>query len=383
MGLTLYEDLLSALTKKIPRIAVIRTSSIGDVVLASACLDLAKRLGIDVVWLGREPAMSLLKAGWPQVTFFSLPQSFSQFQASTFFKDLGPIDVVVDLQTNLRSKAIVRLFKKRGVQSVSSSKYQRRRLVMIAAAHIRQRILPTRTQLGADKFRQYKEMLQAFAKAAVYAGVEPEKLAVELPLARPNLSLIAKAEIEASWGKELTFGSWIALAPGASYPTKQSPINLWTEALETFVRLNPDAPTCGLFLAGSQDDRKVAVELLDQLNWHGPVLNMAGKLTLVETAQALAKMRVLLTNDSGLLHIAESVGTPVVAIFGPTSEDFGFPPWRPESKVFSSPTGCRPCSKHGKKACRFDDKLCFEAVNTLAVGAAAAQLVSVPRIGQT
>lgn len=374
---------MPALTKKLPRIAVIRTSSIGDVVLASACLDLAKRLEIEVVWIGREPAMSLLKAGWPDVTFFTLPQSISQFQASTFFKELGPIDVVVDLQTNLRSKSIVRLFKKRGVPTISAHKYQRRRLLMIAAARIRQRILPIQIRPGADNFRQYKEMLQAFAKAAVYAGIEPERLSVELPLARPNLSLIAQTTVEASWVHELKFGDWIALAPGASYPTKQSPIRLWTEALETVVHLKPEAAVCGLFLAGSELDRKFALEVLDQLNWRGPVLNMAGKLTLVETAQALAKMRVLLTNDSGLLHIAESVGTPVVAIFGPTSEDFGFPPWRPESVVFSSPTGCRPCSKHGKKTCRFHDKLCFEAVNTLAVGSAAAKLISAPRIGSS
>ena len=373
---------MSALAKKTPRLAVVRTSSIGDVVLASACLDLANRMGIEVVWLGREPAMSLLKAGWPQVRFFSLPQSISQFQASAFFTDIGPIDAVVDLQTNLRSKAVVRLFKKRGIPSLSSSKYQRRRLFMIAAARMRQRLLPTQTQIVADKFRQYKEMLNTFAKAAVYAGIDPDALAGELSQARPNLSHIGKGPIDASWGNELKFGDWIALAPGASYPTKQAPTSLWIEALETFLKQKPDAATCGLFIAGSEADRKVAIELLDQLNWQGPVLNMAGKLTLVETAQALAKMRVLLTNDSGLLHIAESVGTPVVAIFGPTTEQFGFPPWRSESVVFSSPTGCRPCSKHGKKACRYDDKLCFEAVNTLAVGSAAAKIASRPRIGQ-
>lgn len=365
---------MSALTVKKPRIAVIRTSSIGDVVLASACLDLAQRLDVEVVWLGREPALSLLRAAWPAVTFLSMPQTISDFQTTDFFKDLGPIQAVVDLQTNLRSKALVRLLRRRGVFSVTSSKQQRRRFFIIAMAYMRQRVLPTITQPVADRFRQYKEMLNAFARALVSVGVDPEILAPQLDRAHPNLAALASEPILGSWGNELKFGDWIGIAPGASYQTKQTPIGVWVEVLETFVRLKPDAVACGLFIAGNEADRKVALELLDRLHWKGPVLNMAGKLTLVETGQALAKMRVLLTNDSGLLHIAESVGTPVIAIFGPTSEQFGFAPWRPESTVFSSPAGCRPCSKHGKKLCRFDDKLCFESVNTLAVGAAAARL---------
>lgn len=361
---------------KRPRIAVIRTSSIGDVVLASACLDLATKMGIDVVWLGRDPALSLLKAAWPDVRFIDMPRSISKFNLADFFTNLGPVDAVVDLQTNLRSHGLLRFFKKRGVRCVSARKYQRRRVLLILMARFRQRIHPTQTNLVSEKFRQFKVMLDAFVKAAIYCGINPEDIADNIGQTKPNLGLIAKKPITGSWGHDLKFGNWIAIAPGASYSTKQAPIALWQESLATFLNSNPDHAAYGLLIAGSDSDRKSTVELLDQIDWPGPALNLAGKLSLVETAQALSKVKVLLTNDSGLLHIAESVGTPVIAVFGPTTENFGFPPWHPNSRVFSSPIGCRPCSKHGQHPCRYGDKLCFESINTQAVGRATASICS-------
>ncbi len=356
------------------RIAVIRTSSIGDVVLASACLNLAAKLGVEVVWLGREPSLGLLKAAWPNVPFIVVPQNLSKLNRTDFFASVGPIDAVVDLQTNLRSRALLRLFKKRAIRGVSSRKFQRRRLFLILAARWRNRVVPTDTTLKNERFRQYKVMLEAFAKALVYCGLKPKTIAAQLVRARPDLSSLANKPIESSWGHDLRFGTWIAIAPGASYPTKQAPLALWKESLSTLLELKSEQASSGLLITGSDTDRKSAVELLDSLDWHGPVLNMAGKLSLVETAQALSKVKVLLTNDSGLLHIAESVGTPVLAVFGPTSEEFGFPPWREESQVFSSPIGCRPCSKHGKSPCRYGDKLCFEAIATQAIGQATLKL---------
>ncbi|MBU2463951.1 MAG: lipopolysaccharide heptosyltransferase II, partial [Candidatus Edwardsbacteria bacterium] len=57
------------------------------------------------------------------------------------------------------------------------------------------------------------------------------------------------------------------------------------------------------------------------------------------------------TNDTGAMHIAEAVGTPVLAIFGPTVKQFGFAPWRTESKVIEANLDCRPCALHGSKQC--------------------------------
>ena len=73
----------------------------------------------------------------------------------------------------------------------------------------------------------------------------------------------------------------------------------------------------------------------------------------------IAHCRVLVGNDSGLLHLAEAVGTPVVALFGPTVRAWGYFPWREESRILEHELECRPCSKMGEKPCRLPEKICL------------------------
>ena len=73
--------------------------------------------------------------------------------------------------------------------------------------------------------------------------------------------------------------------------------------------------------------------------------------SLRESAALLASCRVLVTGDSGPMHLATAVGTPVVALFGPTTREWGFFPAGPRDRVLERDLPCRPCSLHGKKAC--------------------------------
>lgn len=348
------------------RIAVVRTSSIGDVVLASACLSCAKALGIDVVWLGRRGCNDLLASAWPDVSFVEMPEQQLRNQFAAFVQEYGQVDAVVDLQTSVRSRIFMRQAKQAGVVCVAASKLQWYRYSLLVLARLRGRVFPRRTwSVGAVKsegHRQFVGMLQAFAHACVKLGVERDSVQKAMDASKPDLRQLAEDPIDAAWGRELQFGAWIAIAPGAAHPAKQCTLDVWLEILKDFVgRTKLDEPL-GLLITGGEADRKSAVELVDRLQWTGPLLNMTGRLSLIDTAKALSKVNMLLTNDSGLLHIAEAVGTPVVVAFGPTTEDFGFYPWLPDSMTFSSPVGCRPCSKHGKLECRYGDQLCFETL---------------------
>jgi ADP-heptose:LPS heptosyltransferase len=80
-------------------------------------------------------------------------------------------------------------------------------------------------------------------------------------------------------------------------------------------------------------------------------VDLAGKLDLLETAAVLQRCRCVVTNDSGLAHLAEAVGRPVVALFGPTSPSFGYAPYRPGSQLVYRPPRCSPCSKNGSRPC--------------------------------
>jgi heptosyltransferase-2 len=60
--------------------------------------------------------------------------------------------------------------------------------------------------------------------------------------------------------------------------------------------------------------------------------------------------------------MAEAVGTPVLALFGPTVREFGYFPIRPGSRVMERSLDCRPCSRNGKRPCHRGDLACLRDI---------------------
>lgn len=83
----------------------------------------------------------------------------------------------------------------------------------------------------------------------------------------------------------------------------------------------------------------------------GRSVDLANATSLRETCALLSLCRVLITGDSGPMHLAQAVGTPVIALFGPTTKEWGFFPAGPHDVVLEKLLPCRPCSLHGKKPC--------------------------------
>lgn len=83
-----------------------------------------------------------------------------------------------------------------------------------------------------------------------------------------------------------------------------------------------------------------------------PRADFSNVTTLRETCALLAEATVLVTGDSGPMHLAGAVGTPVVALFGPTTKEWGFfPEGKNDIVLENKKLACRPCSLHGSKAC--------------------------------
>jgi heptosyltransferase-2 len=83
---------------------------------------------------------------------------------------------------------------------------------------------------------------------------------------------------------------------------------------------------------------------------------------------------VVLSNDSAAAHAAAGVGTPVVAVFGPTVTDQGFAPYSEAAAVVGVDLDCRPCGRHGHDACPLGHHACMERVTVDAVVAEARRL---------
>lgn len=74
----------------------------------------------------------------------------------------------------------------------------------------------------------------------------------------------------------------------------------------------------------------------------------------METAGLLKRCKVLITNDTGIMHISAAVKTPVVAIFGPTVKEFGYYPYRVPNRVISKELPCKPCTTKGTSKCKIN-----------------------------
>ena len=165
----------------------------------------------------------------------------------------------------------------------------------------------------------------------------------------------------------LSGGRLAALAPGAAHATKRWPVAHWL-ALAQRLRDLGHRP----IVLGGTDDRGVAL----QLAAGGAADNAAGEFSLQETGALLAACRVLVSGDTGLMHMATAVATPVVALFGPTVEEFGFFPYRARAVVLDRPLACRPCSPTGTPTCPLRHHRCLHDIPADEVVSAVAGLAA-------
>ncbi len=343
------------------KVGIIRTSSIGDVILATACLNLLRDYlpHAKIVWLGKAPSLRLLKEAFPDIECIEIDRSLKIHEILNHLQD---VSFLLDLQTNLRSRIIAHAFKSRfrkPIFSCPKNQLQRNRLILESRIYGRKRQLSTRATEALTL--QFKQMRDSLFNALQVLKLIPKAQAS----ARDGLVPFVPTEHfsrDTDWLAQIKGRRWIAIAPGASYETKQAPIEIFAESISRLKDLLADhaeLQNLGLVYLGDANDQSVCKTLIEKIGWDGEQLNLAGALSLWENAVLLQNCVCLLANDSALAHLAESVDTPSLVFFGPTVEGFGFAPRKPESRAFSVLLGCRPCSKHGKSPCRFGDKLCF------------------------
>jgi heptosyltransferase-2 len=95
----------------------------------------------------------------------------------------------------------------------------------------------------------------------------------------------------------------------------------------------------------------------------GGIPNLAGRTRPPELTALLARSRAIVTNDSGPGHVASAVGTPVVAVFGPTLPAFGYTPWGARNRIVEHHAlACRPCSSHGPQVCPLGHHRCMREI---------------------
>jgi heptosyltransferase-2 len=176
--------------------------------------------------------------------------------------------------------------------------------------------------------------------------------------ARPYLQPTgaASAELERALrdaGSPVT-GGYVVVAPASVWPTKQ-----WTaEGYAAVARRLCGAGETVVFVGAPAE--VATVEAVWQRAGCG--INLAGKMDAGVLVAAIARASAVVCNDSAPMHIAQALGIPVVAIFGPTARGLGFWPRFAPAKVVERDLACRPCSRHGGHRCPIGTHECMRSI---------------------
>jgi heptosyltransferase-2 len=161
-------------------------------------------------------------------------------------------------------------------------------------------------------------------------------------------------------------GPWIGVNPGAFYGTaKRWPPERFAAAADLVARRTG----ARVAIVGGAAERPLGEAIAEQVR--APSLVLCGETTLGDLVGVLSGLRLLLTNDSGPMHLAAALGTPVVAVFGSTDWT-ETAPVSPRARVVREETECAPCLL---RECPIDHR-CMTRVGVDRVASAALELVA-------
>ncbi|WFS63577.1 glycosyltransferase family 9 protein [Pseudodesulfovibrio thermohalotolerans] len=299
-----------------------RLGHMGDVALATGVLaHWHETAGTSFIFVTRESNLPLLE-NHPAVAG-TVGLSKADLTDAGWFRHTGELarqyagSALVDLHGTLRSRLLalrwhgdVRRYPKFGVT----------------------RRLFERTR--AERFRRRLEALnvpQRYALALDETAPAPEAVLPRIYLTKAEKADAARRLAPIAGNEPL-----VALHPYATHPAKQWPADNW-------LRLCALLDTVGInwFVVG-RNEKPLR---------NGHERDLTNATNLRETCGLLHEADLLVTGDSGPMHLACGVSTPVVALFGPTAKAWGFYPAGPKDVVLERDLPCRPCSLHGARQC--------------------------------
>lgn len=343
------------------KLLIIRFSSFGDIVQASAVPRAfqAAHPGARVDWLVREDFATLLSSNPAinRVISFERRRGLCGLiqLAWTLASATEGYTHLYDAHSNMRSRVVSAVFRLRrwlpekGRRSAHFLRRPKERWRRFLFFKLRLNTLP-RPYRGAESFLRPLKSWQ---------------IALQVPRG-PQFEI--KAEIPVAIERELLALGHpvVALAPSAAWAMKRWPKDHWRR----LISLLPQARF--ILLGGNEDTFIAEIASADPTR----TLNLAGKLNLSESSAILKRADLVIANDTGLLHVADQMERPTLALIGPTA--FGYPS-HPTSRTLETKLKCQPCSKDGRGRCTNEVyQRCLVDLQPEAVAAAAQDLLSSP-----
>lgn len=308
------------------RILIIRLSSIGDIVLSSSFIRQVRKTypAAHIDYLVKKEFAELVQynPNLDNILLLDPVQGLRGLKALRKQLHAVGYDYVFDIHNNYRSNYLHwGLFK--NAKSKIKKSYIKRALLVLLKFNLYNKIIPIPLR---------------YLEVAKKAKVMDDQLGLEIFWPED-----VERNIEAMIPKNLG-NKFIILAPGAGFFTKTWPLDYFQKLMEMILKNRTES----LILIGGKTDPVHYQDLLISQR----VFSFIAKLNLLESAALIKRARVVVSNDSGVMHLSAAVGTPVLAIFGSTVEELGFFPFRAKHLILQNQhLKCRPCSHIGKNHC--------------------------------
>jgi ADP-heptose:LPS heptosyltransferase len=311
---------------------VIRFSSIGDIVLTTPVIRCLKKQipDAEIHFLVKDAFRSVVEHN-PYIDKIHVLAHSEELMIHEL--KLEEYDYIIDLHHNLRTLKVKRAL---GVKSFSFNKlniqkyiYTNLKINMMPSLHIVDRYLKTVESFGVKNDG---------AGLDYFIADNEETKRSDIPVSHQ--------------------AGYIGLVIGAAHTTKKFPV----EKLKEFcTQLNHP-----IILLGGKEDAANGKEVaaIDEVK----IYNACGKFSLNESADLVRKAKLIVTNDTGLMHIAAAYKKPVISLWGNTVPEFGMTPYYgikeiPNAKFQITKLRCRPCSKIGHDKCPRGHFKCMNNIN--------------------
>ena len=316
------------------KILIIRFSSIGDIVLTSPVVRCVKQQipGAEIHFITKKFFSDLIEFN-PHID----KKIYLQDKVSETIKHLRnqKYDLVIDLHKSIRSKLITTALR---IKTISFDKLNYKKWLLV---RFKKNTLP------------YKHIVDRYFDELKKINVFNDNKGLELFTNDVTLPL-------------LPFKNYIAFVIGAKHETKKLPSE---KIIEIIKQLNGN-----IVLVGGKEDEKTG-EIIRN-SFPEKIFNGCGRYSVLQSALVISHADVVITHDTGMMHIAAAFKKKIVSIWGNTVPEFGMFPYMPGAENYSviaevKNLYCRPCSKLGYEKCPEKHFRCMYSQDENAIAAAA------------
>ncbi len=311
---------------------IIRFSSIGDVVLTTPVIRCLRKTlpDAEIHFLTKQTFRSIVETNPYINKVHTLGDSFELMLHELKTEEY---DHIIDLHHNLRTLRIKQFLK---VKAFSFNKLNIEKYIL---TNLKIDILPKKHIVD-----RYLETVSSF-------GVKDDGLGLDYFI--PEKEVVKNKDIPTSH-----LHGYIAVVIGAALATKKLPLHKLKELCTAI-----DHPV--ILLGGMEDhENGRAIAAIDEVK----IYNACGKFSINESADLVRRSKLVITHDTGLMHIAAALQKPVISIWGNTVPEFGMYPYYGKRSVQHfdmlqvNKLWCRPCSKIGYDKCPKGHFKCMELI---------------------